>query len=71
MPVVVYSTKQKPFKIYFGTVRKRYLVYGYFEDISKGLWVFTHQYFKAVAIGTSTEVNIYLITTAASAVNAF
>jgi len=71
MPVMVYSMKQKPFKFYFVTVRKRYLMYGYSEDISKGLWVFTRQYFKAVAIGTSTEVNIYLITIATSAVNAF
>jgi len=53
--------KQKPLKFY----------YGYFENISKGLWVFTHQYFKAVAIGTSTEVNIYLFTLATSAVSAF
>jgi len=63
--------KEKSLKFYFGSVRKRYLVYGYFENISNGLWAFTPQYFKAMAVGTSTEVNIYLITMATSAVNAF
>jgi hypothetical protein len=71
MPVLVYSMKQKPLKFYFGTFPKRYLLYGYFENISKVLWVFTHKCFKAVANGTFTEVNIYLITVATSAVNAF
>lgn len=69
--VMIYSLKEKHFKFYLGAARKRYLVYGHFENISKGLWVFTPQYFKAMAIGASTEVNIYLITMATSAVNAF
>jgi hypothetical protein len=68
---MVYSVQENPLKFYFGTVYKSYLVYGYFENISKDLWVFNHRYFKALAIGTSTEVNIYLITIATSAVNAF
>jgi len=36
---MVCSVKEKALKIYYGTVHKRYLVYGYFENISKGLWV--------------------------------
>jgi len=71
MAVTVYSLKEKSLKFYFGTVCKRYVVYGYSENISNGFWAFTPQYFKAMAIGTSTEVNVYLNTMATSAVSAF